>query len=87
MDAKQLRDELAGTRKKLEDEKAAILARSAPLHGKRAKLLEKIQPLEAELRKVNAEIKAIEQPAIVEVGNQIAAIARAQGATTLKARG
>lgn len=62
-----------------------ILKKSAPLHVKRDALVAKIQPLEAELQTINKQIKVIEHPALLQIGNQIASIARAQGAASLKA--
>jgi chaperonin cofactor prefoldin len=67
----------------LEAQRDKVLADVAPLHAKREALLVQIQPLEAELREVNAAIKQAEQPALRDVGNELAAIARALGAKTL----
>lgn len=64
-------------RKALEEERASILKGLAPLHAKRDALIAQIQPLEEELRAVQKEIKAVEQPKLREIGNQIAAIVRA----------
>lgn len=85
MEQDELRSALGPLRAKLEAEQKAILDKSAPLHAKREALLAKLQPLEAELREVNAQIKAIEYPALNEVGRQLAAVARASGAKSLKA--
>lgn len=76
---------LAPLKAKLEAQRAEILAKSAPLHERREALVAQIAPLEAELRRVNAEIKAVEQPALRDIGNELASIARAIGATSLKA--
>lgn len=74
---------LAPLRAQLEAERDEILRASAPLHERRQALLDKIQPLEAQLKAVEDEIDRIEQPAIRNVGNELAAIERQLGAVTL----
>lgn len=75
---------LAPLKASLEAERDEILAASAPLREKRDALVAKIQPLEAQLRDVDDQITAIEQPKLREVGNELAGIARQLGAITLK---
>jgi septal ring factor EnvC (AmiA/AmiB activator) len=82
----EVKDHLKAAQDALDADRKKVLDAAAPLHERRAALLKKIQPLEAELRKVNAEIKEAEKP-LRAIGNQIAAVARANGARTLKARG
>lgn len=77
--------ELETLREILEAEKAEIVAESAHLHVERQELLERIQPLEGQLREVNQRITSAEQPRLTEIGMQIAAIARAMGAKSLTA--
>lgn len=67
----------------LEAERAAIHETLAPLQQKRDAILDQLQPLENTLREVNRQIKAIEVPRLREIGNDLAAIARTQGAHTL----
>lgn len=55
----------------------------APLQAEYDALLAKIQPLEAQLRELGKRIKALEQPAARDIGNELAAIERAIGARTL----
>lgn len=74
---------LAPLKLQFEAEKAEILFQSAPLHEQRESLVAKIQPLEAALRNVDAQIDAIENPRLRNVGNELAAIARQIGAITL----
>ena len=73
---KTLRDELTVQRD-------AIEAGLTSTRAKRDALVAKIQPIEAELRIVNAEIKAGEAP-LHDIGNQLAEIARVLGAKTLR---
>lgn len=79
-----LSDALAGVKTRLEGERAAVLEKAAPLQKRREELLTKISPLEVELRDVNKQIKEIEQPALRDIGQQLARIARAEGAKTLR---
>jgi len=67
----------------LEAERAAILAQSASWQARRAELVAQIQPLEVELRAVDAEIDKIEQPRLRWIGNELAAIARQSGARSI----
>lgn len=83
----RLAEVLAPFRTQLEEERAGILAHSASLHEQRNTLLATIQPLEAQLKEVDDQIDAIEQPKLREVGNELAAIARQLGATTLTNEG
>lgn len=68
---------LKAARKALEEERAKILSQLAPLHARRDALIAQMQPMEKELREVQAQIKSVEQPKLREIGNQIAAIVRA----------
>jgi uncharacterized coiled-coil DUF342 family protein len=67
----------------LEARRKAVLDKSAPFHAKRDELLKRLHPLEVELRELDRQIKAIEQPGVRDLGNQIAALHRAIGAKTL----
>ena len=78
----RLKDMLAS----LQDERAALLAKSAPQRKKRDELLAKLQPLEDELRTVNAKIKDIHGNKLFELDNEIGAVQRGLGAKTLSAR-
>lgn len=78
-------DELVAVEVALIAKRDAILKKSAPLHKARGRLVPKIQDLERELASIDAEIKAIEQPKLRDVGNALANIARARGAITMKA--
>jgi len=68
---------------KLEAEKAAIRAESAPLRAARDKLLAKIQPLEAQERELIKQIHAIERPRLAEIDNQLGGLAKAMGGKQL----
>jgi hypothetical protein len=72
---------------KLKSEKAAIQERSAGLREQREVLRRKIAPLEAQTRELDKQIKAIELPRLFEIDNQIAALARAMGAKSVKNEG
>lgn len=63
----------------LQEEKAAILAKSGPLREERDALRAQMAPLEAQLRALDAEIKRVEQPRLFQVDNQIAALAKGMG--------
>lgn len=67
----------------LQQERDALLARSEPLHRRREEILARLQPLEAELRDVDVQISEIEVPALRDLGNELAAIARQEGAITM----
>lgn len=84
---KSLIETLGAERKALERERASILAKSAPLHRQRDALVKKIAPLENKLRDINAKIKAIEQPALTQIGKDIAAAVRALPTTKTLANG
>jgi len=73
---------LAPVKAELEATKAAALADIGPLHAQRDALIAQIQPLESQLRAVQQIIKAKEAP-IRAVGNDLAAIARAIGGTSM----
>lgn len=83
MKNKELAAALAPRQAALDAERDALLAQIAPLHEQRDALIAQIQPLEAQLRKVQQQIKAIEQPRLRDIGNELAAIARALGARSL----
>ncbi len=62
--------------KSMQDERAALMLKSAPFRLKRDALLKKLQPLEAELRQVNEQIKDIEGATLFDLDQQIGALAR-----------
>lgn len=78
------KEKLKGVLAELEIEKAGILSKSKPFHDKRAELVAKIQPLEAEMRAVDVEIKKLERPRLPEVCREIAQVHRALGAKSIK---
>lgn len=67
----------------LSAEKAAIVAKSSPLRAKYDKLVEQIQPLELEARKISEQFHAIERPRLGEIDNQLAALAKGMGGRAL----
>ena len=67
----------------LQNEKAKLVERAAPLRKQREELLVKIQPLEAELRAVNEAIQKVEMPRMAELKSQIAGLAKAMGGKTM----
>jgi len=77
--------ELWKQKQALEEEKAAILEQSAPIREARKTLQQQIAELMAQDAELGEQIVAIERPRLVEVKNQIAALARAMGARSLKA--
>ena len=68
-----------------QDERAALLAKSAPLRAKRDKLRAKIQPLEDEMRLLNLQIKETHGEKLFELENEIGALQRALGAKQFSA--
>ena len=74
---------LKGLRDELTVKQDAIEVGLATARAKREALVAQVQPIEAELRIVNAEIKAGEVP-LHDIGNQLAEIARVLGAKTLR---
>lgn len=71
---------------KLEKEKAEILAKSSPLRQQRDQLLREIQPLEAKLQKIDAEIHKIERPRLGEIHNELSGLARAMGGRSMNSQ-
>jgi len=72
--------QLSPVRAELQAKRAAIHAELAATYAERDALIAQIQPLEAKLREVQRVIKAGEAP-LREIGNNLAAIARAIGGT------
>lgn len=85
-DKTDISDLLLARQKELEAERDAILSDPllVELHAQRDALIAQIQPIENELREVQAKIKGIEQPRLRDVGNAIADCARARGARSLR---
>jgi uncharacterized coiled-coil DUF342 family protein len=77
--------ELRAVEEKLKAERDAVVKQSAPLRAKRDALAAQIQPVENQIRELNQAIKAIEQPRIAEIDNQLGAIAKATGGKSLQA--
>lgn len=67
----------------LQEEKAALLARTAALHQRYDELQATIAPLEAEQREVARQFHAIERPRLGEIEQQLSALARAMGGRRL----
>lgn len=67
----------------LRAKKEAILATTKPLRKKREALIEKMRPLEAQLAALDSEIRAAERPALVNVDQDLATLARALGGKAL----
>lgn len=76
--------ELHGIREKLHAERQEILKASAPHRQQREELLKKIQPLEDQLRKVDAEIKKAERPRLGEIDTQLGRLAVAMGGRSMQ---
>lgn len=76
--------ELRAMMTKLQEERAAIVAKSAPLREAREALRVEMEPLEAKLRELNASIKDVELPRLFDIDNQIGALARAMGGRSLQ---
>lgn len=83
--SKTTRELLEDRQRELETQVAAIEAKAAPLRAERDALRAKLQPGEAKERELNAAIKALEQPELSNVKNELAAVARALGAKSMKA--
>jgi len=64
---------------KLMAEKVALVAKAKPFRDKYKELHDKIAPLEAEQREVIKGFRAIEQPRMAEIDQQLSAIAKATG--------
>lgn len=71
--------ELMAMMQKLRSERKQIEEAAAPSRRVREQLVSQIQPLEEELRRVDAQIASIERPRLGEIDNQIAALARSMG--------
>lgn len=74
--------QLAPLRAELQAKRDAILTDLAPLYAERDALQAQIEPLRAKLREVQARIKPAEAP-LRDIGNELAAIERTIGATSL----
>ena len=64
---------------KLRDEEAAIREKTAKLWSEYNDLHAKATPFEVKMRELQNKIKAIEQPRLGELCNELSAIARATG--------
>lgn len=76
--------ELIETLNDLELKRLTLLQQSEPLRARRAALVEKITPLEQELREVNKALKAIEQPRLGELMSAINIVERGLGLAGLR---
>lgn len=70
--------------KRLEVERAGIMAASASLRSERDQVVAQIQPLEARHRELTQQIRAIELPRVPALDNKIAGLHRAMGARSLQ---
>jgi hypothetical protein len=68
----------------LQKERAAIVEVSAPLREAREKLRVEMEPLETQLRELNAQIKRVEMPRLFDIDNQIGALAKAMGGRSMQ---
>jgi hypothetical protein len=59
-----MRDEIL---RNCKEEKARLLAESAPLRAERDKLADSIRPIEDKIRELNTQIRKIEQPRVGEL--------------------
>ena len=71
--------------KKLQAEKDAIRAKSAPLRAKRDELLAKMAPFIEQERELIQQYKAIEEP-LAEIDSRLSVMARAAGGKSLSGR-
>lgn len=71
--------ELRSMKTTLEEEKAAIEKRAAPLREKRAEVTKERQVLERKEEELRLKIEAIEHPRLVQIDAQIAKLATAMG--------
>jgi len=85
--SKTTKELLLDRKAELETEIAALKAKSGPLRAARDKLRDGMLPVEAEVRRLNQEIKALEQPTLSDLENEYAALARALGAKSMKTQG
>lgn len=74
---------LAPLKKQLEEEKYELEQQLAPLREARQNLVDVIQPYELQLQQIDAKITELEVPRLRQIGNELAAIARQEGAITL----
>jgi uncharacterized coiled-coil DUF342 family protein len=79
------KEAMAARREELTKARASLTAKSDPLRKQREDVRAKLAPLEAQLRDISAKINAVERPALGEIDNELAAIARALGARSLAA--
>ena len=73
--------------KKLEAQKAKIIAKAAPLRARREELRVAMEPMEVEAREIKFKIFAIERPMLADIDSQLSAIAKATGGLVLVAQG
>ncbi len=76
--------ELTALKEKLQEERKALLSKSAAHRSQREELVKKIQPLEDKLREVNEAIIKIEQPRLAEIDVQLGKLAVATGGKSLQ---
>lgn len=74
-DNQDVRDLLA----KLQAERGTLTAVSEPLREKRDAIIQKMRPLEKQVRDLDAQIRAVEQPRLADLDNQISGLAKILG--------
>jgi chromosome segregation ATPase len=74
--------QLDNLKAQMEMERDQVLRATTPLYREREKLVGRIQPLEDQLRELDAKIKEAEKP-LYDVGNGLAQLARASGARVI----
>jgi hypothetical protein len=78
---------LSQAKETLSKEEAALEAKLKPLYDKRRRILDNMRPLQTELRKVDAQIKATREngsnPGLADIKNGLAMITRALGGKSL----
>jgi predicted nuclease with TOPRIM domain len=72
---------------KLMKEKEALVAKAKPFRDERDRLRAQMAPLEEKEREAIKKYRAIEQPRMAEIDNQLAALARATGGRSLNGAG
>jgi hypothetical protein len=64
---------------RLQGEKQAITAKVQPLRAERDTLANEMHALRTKIRDLDDKIKAIERPALIDIDNQLGALARGMG--------
>lgn len=67
----------------LQAERAALVAKAAPLRTERDELLAQMAPMIKRERELIAAYRAIEQPRLAEIDTQLGALAKAMGGKAL----